>query len=542
MSHLNSQHKDFEEIYARERAAASTGGIVGGMLKYLKKQASVKAENIWEWIDWILEDNLPFEFVESNKTRTNSKLVAISTNTLKKYMKALMHKVEGKLGAMLKSLKSFGLITDGWSIDSDHYMALFATFVDKDQKGNEIVREYLLSCNVQEDISDDTPLAAGLDRDDLFFGLTAEDMFDHIVAVLVEVYHLDITLDNVHEFIEFIAGDNVAVQRALCNRIGVPLAGCESHRLQLGVYDLLGPEEKKSTAGAVTQEASADNAVIRKLDLLMGELTTLKNAGILRQGFLDGELLLRPQRRIKAKWASLLGMLVKWERLREPIARVAHQFPPSVTDKIPTREEKVRLEEITKSLKDFESVSKGLQGGGDNRVNRYGSRCAFEALLRDHDSAERPLNHLKRNSAIVNNKHFENGIVKIQGHAEIDLTNLEKAAVSMFKIPTEASAAAAAAAVTPPQLSFFERAHKESQDRKRARVEKSNYRSTEHVSATSNICERLFSLAKLIMTHLRKHMDPDTLNMILFLKANKQLWAEKNIIDEIIADFGDAIE
>jgi hypothetical protein len=32
-------------------------------------------------------------------------------------------------------------------------------------------------------------------------------------------------------------------------------------------------------------------------------------------------------------------------------------------------------------------------------------------------------------------------------------------------------------------------------------------------------------------------MDPDTLNMILFLKANKQLWADKTIIDEIIADF-----
>ena len=42
------------------------------------------------------------------------------------------------------------------------------------------------------------------------------------------------------------------------------------------------------------------------------------------------------------------------------------------------------------------------------------------------------------------------------------------------------------------------------------------------------------------MTHLRKHMDPDTLNMILFLKANKQLWEDKYIIDEIIADFADA--
>ena len=245
----------------------------------------------------------------------------------------------------------------------------------------------------------------------------------------------------------------------------------------------------------------------------------------------------RDSRCIKAKWASLVGMLLKWERLRAPIARVIPQFPSAVTEKIPTAEEKVRLEELTKVLKDFESVSKGLQGGGDNRINRYGSRCAFEALLTDYDTVECPLNHLKRNSSIVNNKAFENAIVKIQGHAEIDLTASEKAAVSMFKIPTTARATEVAVILPAPQLSFFERAQKDSEDRKRARVEKSSYRSTEHVSATSNICERLFSLAKLVMTHLRKHMDPDTLNMILFLKANKQLWEDKYIIDEIIADF-----
>ena len=86
------------------------------------------------------------------------------------------------------------------------------------------------------------------------------------------------------------------------------------------------------------------------------------------------------------------------------------------------------------------------------------------------------------------------------------------------------------------------RAQQQSEDKKRRRIEKSNYRSTEHVSATSNICERLFSAAKLIMTDLRKHMDPDTLNMVLFLKANKNLWADKSIIDEIIAKFAAAGE
>jgi hypothetical protein len=86
--------------------------------------------------------------------------------------------------------------------------------------------------------------------------------------------------------IEFICGDNVAVQRSLCDRAGVPLAGCESHRLQLGVYDLLGPEEKKSADGRVTQQASSENKAIRKLDLLMGELKTYKNAALLRFGLL----------------------------------------------------------------------------------------------------------------------------------------------------------------------------------------------------------------------------------------------------------------
>ena len=168
-------------------------------------------------------------------------------------------------------------------------------------------------------------------------------------------------------------------------------------------------------------------------------------------------------------------------------------------------------------------------------MNRHGSRSAFDALLATHDTVERRLLHLQRNAAIVNDKTFENAIVKIQGNAEVDISNHEKAAVAIFKIPT-APAPLAAAAPATPEASFFQRAQQQSELKKRKRVEKSSYRSTEHVSATSNICERLFSAAKLIMTDLRKQMDPDTLNTILFLKANKNLWTEKSIIDEIIVE------
>ncbi len=71
---------------------------------------------------------------------------------------------------------------------------------------------------------------------------------------------------------------------------------------------------------------------------------------------------------------------------------------------------------------------------------------------------------------------------------------------------------------------------------KRARIDKSKYRSTQHVTATSNISERLFSLAKLIMSYLRKHMDPDHLEWLPFLKANNNLWLSR---PQLIQDIHD---
>jgi hypothetical protein len=36
------------------------------------------------------------------------------------------------------------------------------------------------------------------------------------------------------------------------------------------------------------------------------------------------------------------------------------------------------------------------------------------------------------------------------------------------------------------------------------------------------------------MSHLRAHMDPDSLAMLLFLKVNKNFWNDATIIDDVI--------
>lgn len=56
-----------------------------------------KGNNIFNWLSWIIEDNLPFSFVERPNTRKFSKLDPISVDTLMKYMKLTTERVEKRL-------------------------------------------------------------------------------------------------------------------------------------------------------------------------------------------------------------------------------------------------------------------------------------------------------------------------------------------------------------------------------------------------------------------------------------------------------------
>ena len=73
-----------------------------------------------------------------------------------------------------------------------------------------------------------------------------------------------------------------------------------------------------------------------------------------------------------------------------------------------------------------------------------------------------------------------------------------------------------------------------SEDQNRTSVLTSNYRSTKHVSPTTNVVERANSQAKLIMTDSRDNLAPETLSMPMILKHNKSLWPTDTVIQEIL--------
>ena len=84
------------------------------------------------------------------------------------------------------------------------------------------------------------------------------------------------------------------------------------------------------------------------------------------------------------------------------------------------------------------------------------------------------------------------------------------------------------------EVSFVERIRsaREDLENKCMRIS-SKYVDTRFVSGTSNVCEQLFSKAKHIMTPTRRRMDPSTLESILLLKINSDLW-DAELVQEIL--------
>ena len=138
-------------------------------------------------------------------------------------------------------------------------------------------------------------------------------------------------------------------------------------------------------------------------------------------------------------------------------------------------------------------------------------------------------NYLGKNARIVRNKSFESAVVKIQSCKESTLSLSEKQAVSRYLIvdnEPEGERNADEEDEEEEELNFAENLLAEARASKRRRrmLATSKYRNLAHIEPTSNMVERLFSRAKLIMTDHRKSMSPRNLELLLYLIYNRSLW------------------
>ena len=85
---------------------------------------------------------------------------------------------------LLQKIKRFGLKLDSWSIDDEHFIAVFAYLVEEIKGKKREVCEILLFCSVHADI-DNEEFDQLVPEEERSFGLSAADLFEYLMQVLV---------------------------------------------------------------------------------------------------------------------------------------------------------------------------------------------------------------------------------------------------------------------------------------------------------------------------------------------------------------------
>jgi len=129
--HVKGSH--VEGWKEKVRSFVNSKNINGPMYRFVK-QPSAKAKNIFGWLEWTIEDNLPLSFCNKKNSKKYAKLKQIFSITLKKYVALVKDYVFKKIRERVP--KTFELIIDGWTIGSEHYYA--AIFITRTDTTNDI--------------------------------------------------------------------------------------------------------------------------------------------------------------------------------------------------------------------------------------------------------------------------------------------------------------------------------------------------------------------------------------------------------------------
>lgn len=282
----------------------------------------------------------------------------------------------------------------------------------------------------------------------------------------------------------YLVGDNAPVNTRLSDLLEVPFIGCASHRFNLACKKYLEDYEES----------------LSKISRLMVTLRNIKKAGKLRT-----KTKLSPVLRNDTRWSSTFEMLKRFFEIKEFFdlsdRSLAVNFPSSL--------ELVTLQDVMKDLKEFESATKDLQ---DSKRTLLEVRAIFDILLEKYPSM---FYYISSDSNFVQSPLFENGIVKVLSERYDEISLEEKALLEPFLQPNTQTLVSP---TKPTSLSAL--ALRKIKKRKFV----SEFISLEHIPPTSNIVERLFSAARLVLTDYRKSMDPYTFECLMFLKVNRSKW------------------
>ncbi|KAF0706983.1 hypothetical protein AaE_013834 [Aphanomyces astaci] len=427
------------------------------------------------WLTWITASLMPFSFCENDMARRFTTLATISVKTLMKWMHAMCRWMENKISETLP--ESFAIVYDGWTSGSTHYVAMFATFSNDSHRGYEKVLLAMSPMNEEESLS----AAAHVQYLDFVLGVYGKDR-ENVVALI---------------------GDNCSTNRAFARLAGVPMIGCASHRFNLFVGDVLAEHEELLVA----------------VNTIMKKLTNIIPSAKLRR-LTD----LRPKQRNQTRWNSSVAMLDRYVKLK-PF------FPLMGVEEIDNLLLSVRQERdidvLLAKLIDLNSVTLELQ---DEAITLADVRGLFDEVVGEFPSANE---RLRPGASIIQDPHFEAGVVKVLMHMSPSLTDQERLSIARLAVT--------AGMGDDDRMSDADCMSMASRAKKRRKMQQScsGFMDCRFLRPTSNMCERLFSVTKWALTDRRQSMLPSNFEEQMFLHCNAFLWGiddVKSVMEGVAQD------
>lgn len=426
-----------------------------------------KDVNLFKWVTWIVEELHPFSFCENPNTRLFSKLGPVSRNTLKQSMMNLRLRLEKKIADILPD--QFALAFDGWTDSCTHYLAVFAVYPDQ---AKEAGYDTALLCFCP--LVDEESLNARSHHETIFETLQCYGKNFLNVACLI--------------------GDNCSVNQSLAKKSKCYLVGCASHRLNLGVQKFL----------------RNYSDIIDSVRAVMIALRTIKLRAALRK-----KTNLSPVLDNVTRWSSKFKMVQRYSDLLEFLEDVVPldlQLSPR---------DNASIQVLLKKMCQLEELTKFLQS---EDVHIYQVRILFDKAIQLFDSLSE---HCSSKSAIVCDPVFESAICKIQRN-QINRDPLKLSpgeAKSVAHLTVDQSSNGGESDHSENQSAMMDDISEILRSVKRARViADSKYVDCRFIRPTSNMCERLFSISKQVLTDSRKSLLPVNLETQIFLKLNRHLW------------------
>ncbi|KAG3156279.1 hypothetical protein PC128_g21905 [Phytophthora cactorum] len=220
---------------------------------------------------------------------------------------------------------------------------------------------------------------------------------------------------------------------------------------------------------------------------------------------------LRPVLRLDTRWSSTFCMLARFFEIRDHL----DADDEAIEDLLPSPSSTKKLKALLVKMKMVESVSKRIQSSD---VAIWEVRALFDALLQQFRVFAK---YLDSSATIVEDPYFESAVVKFQRGRPLGCQ--EKVALSVLKVASGGPSA------DNPDDSFAECVLK----RARVSEQTDKYILVAAIPPTSNIVERLFSMARAMIGLKRHSLQPTMVEVMLFLKVNISYW-DVNVVHDVL--------